>query len=74
MLHSIESVRKSAGQVDLPPFSADRCCVSKNSSLYLERVGAGGWGGGGGGGQSKQNSLVPFHYPQQASVSIGFVL
>ena len=24
----LESVRKSAGQADLPPFSADRCCVS----------------------------------------------
>ena len=24
----LESVRKSAEQIDLPPFSADRCCVS----------------------------------------------
>ena len=42
----LESVRKLAGQVDFPPFSADRCCGSKNSSPYLERVGAGGRGGG----------------------------
>ena len=40
----LESVRKSAGQVDLSPFSADRCCVRKNPSLYLERVGAEGGG------------------------------
>ena len=42
----LEYVRKSTGQVDLPPFCADRFCVSKNSSPYLERVRAGGRGGG----------------------------
>ena len=52
----LESVRKLAGQVDLPPFSPDRCRVTKNSSLCLERVGAGERGGG---KQIEQLSTLP---------------